>query len=57
VRPESVGAGQRRRSGRVHHPDRGRIVVALALLTEVSHGPPLIALQYEHRRHDFGERA
>jgi uncharacterized protein (DUF983 family) len=61
----------------------GGIVVALALLTEVSYGPPvwlhlllwlpltmvlvlalmrpfkalMIALQYKHRRHDFGEHA
>jgi uncharacterized protein (DUF983 family) len=61
----------------------GGIVVALALLTEVSYAPPvwlhlllwlplamilvlallrpfkalLIALQYKHRRHDFGEHA
>ena len=61
----------------------GAIVVALALLVEVSYSPPvwlhlllwlpltlalvlalmrpfkavLIALQYKHRRHDFGERA
>ena len=60
----------------------GVIVVALALVTEVSYGPPvwlhlllwlpltlilvlglmrpfkaaLIALQYKHRRHDFGKR-